>query len=314
MGVDFTYRNTRLSNNRSVVSSYWIQQTDNPGIDSEDMALHADIDFPSNDSWFANVTLEEVQENFDPRLGFANRTGVRQYDGQIGNNWIFRNHPVLRRYRTQLSATQFNYLDTGDMQSRSFNWQAINLQNLRGDMLNINLEKEEQVLLPGERAPLARLGVVIPPGEYDLDSYQILLNLNQSRPLSAGFRVKIGDYYGGRVRELQNRIDWQPNPRLSFNLSYRYNTYDMPDKTVDTRVIEFENVITFSPALSLVNLVQYENVSDIVGFNARLRWNMRSGQDVWFVLGHGMRDEDEDGHFTDQDTTATFRIRYTFRF
>jgi len=314
MGVDFTYRNTRLSNNRSVVSSYWIQQTDNPGIDSEDMALHADIDFPSNDSWFANVTLEEVQENFDPRLGFANRTGVRQYDGQIGNNWIFRNHPVLRRYRTQLSATQFNYLDTGDMQSRSFNWQAINLQNLRGDMLNINLEKEEQVLLPGERAPLARLGVVIPPGEYDLDSYQILLNLNQSRPVSAGFRVKIGDYYGGRVRELQNRIDWQPNPRLSFNLSYRYNTYDMPDKTVDTRVIEFENVITFSPALSLVNLVQYENVSDIVGFNARLRWNMRSGQDVWFVLGHGMRDEDEDGHFTDQDTTATFRIRYTFRF
>ena len=62
----------------------------------------------------------------------------------------------------------------------------------------------------------------------------------------------------------------------------------MPDMKADTRVIEFENVITFSPALSIVNLIQYENVSNTLGFNARLRWNLQSGQDIWFVLSHGM--------------------------
>lgn len=313
-GVDFTYRNTRLNNNRSITSTYWIQQTDNPGIDSKDMALHADIDYPSNDSWFANAKFEEVQANYDPRLGFANRTGVRQYNGQLGRNWIFRNHPFIRRYRTDFTATQFNYLDTGDVQSRTFEWQAINLQNLRGDELHIDITNDKQVLLPGERAPLARLGVVIPPGEYDSNTYQALVSLSQSRPFSVGFRTKVGDYYGGSFRELQSRVDWSASPRLSFKLSWRYNTYNMPDKEVDTRVTTFENVITFNPALSLVNLIQYENVSDTIGFNARLRWNREAGQDVWLVLGHGMRDEDEDGSFTDLESSLTLKVRYTFRY
>tara|TARA_R100001143_G_scaffold63561_1_gene71904 strand:+ start:411 stop:2627 length:2217 start_codon:yes stop_codon:yes gene_type:complete len=314
LGVDFTYRNTRLSNNRNVVSTFWVQQTDNPGIETEDMAWHADIDFPSNDSWYASATIEEVQENFDPRLGFANRTGVRQYDGEIGNNWIFRDHPFLREITTEFSATQYDYLDSGDLQSRTLEWNPANFENLRGDQLNIEISNERQVLLPGERAPLARLGVIIPPGEYDFTRYQAFYSTSQSRPFSYGFRVQLGDYYSGRARELQNRIDWRPSSRLSFNLSYNYNTYDMPGQTVDTRVIEFENVLTFSPSLSIVNLIQYENVSDSIGFNSRLRWNLQSGQDIWFVLGHGMRDEDEDGHFTDTESTATFKIRYTLRY
>lgn len=314
MGLDFTYRNTQLANNRTIVSNFWAQQTDNPGLDGQDSAWYLDFDFPSNDSWYFSARIEEVGENFDPRLGFSNRNGARQLYGVVGNNWIFSNRPNLRKISASLSGIQYNYLDNNDLQNKIVYWNVITAESQAGDEVQINISDQIQVLRPGERAPLARLGVVIPPGQYGYTRYQLNLSSSEARPFSASLNSTVGDYYNGRSWESTAGVNWKPNAHLAFDFSYEYTQYDMPGISVDTRVVEFENVITFSPSLSIVNLIQYENVSDTIGFNSRLRWNLQSGQDIWFVLGHGMRDEDEDGNFTDLDTTATMKVRYTLRY
>lgn len=314
IGVDFTYRNTQLANNRSFVSNFWIQQSDNPGVDGNDSAWYLDFDYPSSDSWYISARVEEVEENFDPRLGFSNRSGARQYFATIGDNHILINNPLLQKISYSLSGIQYNYLDNGDLQNRNFYLNALTLESPGGDEFQFNISDQVQVLRPGERAPLAGLGVIIPPGEYEYTRYQLNLSSSESRPFSVSLDGTVGDYYSGRSWESEAGVNWKPNANLSFDFSYEYTQYDMPGQTVDTRVVEFENVITFSPSLSIVNLIQYENVSDTIGFNSRLRWNLQSGQDIWFVLGHGMRDEDEDGDFTDLESTATFKIRYTLRY
>ncbi|MBN4075899.1 hypothetical protein JYU22_04905, partial [Gammaproteobacteria bacterium AH-315-E17] len=314
LGADFTYRNSRLPNNRNIRATLWGLQTDNPGLDSNDRAWHADVDFPSNDSWYANAKIEEIQANFDPRLGFSNRSGVRQYNGEIGNNWIFRDRGRLQKISSSVEVTQYNYLDNGDVQSRNLDLELFSLESVAGDQLSMTIKREKQVLRPGERAPLSRLGVIIPAGEYNYTRYEPSLEFSQSRPLSLELSGGFGDYYTGTSWDVSSTVGWRPSKYLSFNLSYEYSQFDMPDLNADTRVIEFENVITFSPGLSIVNLIQYENVSNTLGFNARLRWNLQSGQDIWFVLSHGMNDLDEDGHFSDVQTSATFKIRYTMRY
>tara|TARA_R110000824_G_scaffold7892_3_gene35748 strand:- start:97413 stop:99776 length:2364 start_codon:yes stop_codon:yes gene_type:complete len=314
MGADFTYRNTRLPNNRNLRATLWALQTDNPGIDSDDRAWQIDVDFPSNNSWYTSAKIEEVQANFDPRLGFVNRKGVRQYNGSFGNNWIIRDHGFLQTISTELEATQYNYLSTGDVQSRTLDWNLITLNSNAGDQLSLSISREKQVLLPGERAPLRQLGVIIPTGEYNYTRYNPSITFSQSRPLSLELSGGIGDYYTGSSWDAASTLGWRPSKYLSFNFTYEYSQYDMPGMKANTRVMEFENVITWSPALSLVNLIQYENVSDTLGFNARLRWNLRSGQDIWFVLSHGMNDLDEDGDFSDVQSSATFKVRYTLRY
>ncbi|PCJ39790.1 MAG: hypothetical protein COA71_12955 [SAR86 cluster bacterium] len=314
LGADFTYRNSRLPNNRNIRATFWALQTDNPGLDSNDGAWHVDVDFPSNDSWYSNAKIEEVQANFDPRLGFSNRSGVRQYNGEIGNNWIFRDRGRLQKISSSLEATQYNYLDNNDVQSRILDLSLFSLESIAGDQLSMTIKREKQVLRAAERAPLSRLGVIIPPGEYNYTRYEPSIEFSQSRPLSLEFSGGFGDYYTGTSWDVSSTVGWRPSKYLSFNLSYEYSQFDMFDMKADTRVIEFENVITYSPALSLVNLIQYENVSNTLGFNARLRWNLQSGQDIWFVLSHGMNDLDEDGHFSDVQTSATFKVRYTLRY
>ena len=210
LGADFTYRNSRLPNNRNIRTTFWALQTDNPGIDSNDGAWHVDVDFPSNDSWYANGKVEEVQANFDPRLGFSNRSGVRQYQGEIGNNWIFRDRGRLQKISSSFDATQYNYLDTGDVQSRELDLELFNLESIAGDQLSMSIKREKQVLQAGERAPLSRLGVIIPPSEYNYTRYEPSLEFSQSRPLSLELRGGYGDYYTGTSWDVSSTLGWRP--------------------------------------------------------------------------------------------------------
>lgn len=313
LGVDYTYR-TRFGSNRSLDAEFWVQKSDNPGIDSDDMAWNVHVNLPSRNSWYAAARVQEVQENYDPRLGFSNRTGVRHYAASGGNYWIFRGHPWLQQVQAALAYTRYDYLDTGDLQSSEWDWNLFRITAQSGDEISADIKWKEEVLRPGDRAPLARLGVVIPAGEYEFTEYSFMVTTVGSRSWDVRLRGDFGDYYTGEKLGLAPVISWRPNRHLSFSLNYNFDRYEMPDATVYTRVISFTNEIAFSPSLSLVNLIQYENVSDSVGFNSRFRWNIRAGQDVWFVLGHNMEDPDEDGDFTRVETSASAKISYTLRY
>ena len=52
--------------------------------------------------------------------------------------------------------------------------------------------------------------------------------------------------------------------------------------------MSFENEIAFNSKMSLVTLAQFDNVSDEIGINARFRYNLAAGQDIWFVINHNM--------------------------
>jgi len=314
LGLDFTYRNTRIGNNRDFEVQFWMQKSDNPGIDSDDMAWNVHLNLPSRNSWYAAARVQEVQENYDPRLGFANRTGVRHYAASVGDYWIFRGHPWLQQVQASLNYTRYDYLDSGDLQSSEWDLNLFRITAQSGDELVADIKWKDEVLRPGERAPLSGLGVVIPPGEYKFTEYSFSMNTEGSRSWDVRLRGDYGDYYTGEKLGIAPTLSWRPNRHLSFSLDYNFDRYEMPDATVYTRVASFTNEIAFSPSLSLVNLIQYENVSDSLGFNSRFRWNIRAGQDVWFVIGHNMVDQDEDGKFARVETSASAKISYTLRY
>ena len=49
--------------------------------------------------------------------------------------------------------------------------------------------------------------------------------------------------------------------------------------------------------LSWVNLIQWDNGTDILGINSRLHWAPQAGRDFYLVLNHSLQDLDEDGTF-----------------
>ena len=72
----------------------------------------------------------------------------------------------------------------------------------------------------------------------------------------------------------------------------------------------------FSPFMYLVNNVQYDSVSGVLGWQARYRWIVRPGNDVFIVYTHNWV-EDPFGpsdRFLTLDRRAAAKVVYTKRF
>lgn len=318
LGLDFNYRNTRLANNRSIEGWFWVQKSDNVGLDGDDVAWSIALGMPSQKGWEIGGQIHEAQENYEPRLGFANRTGVRLYSTRIGHRWINDESRWLQRITSRLSFNRWEYLDTDLLQSQRISWNLVDVRTASNDNLGISLTTQKETLLDGEN-PLNRLGFDISPGEYNYDRWSANLRSSNHRPVSMGLRMDGGDYYNGERYGISPSINWQINNHIALELDVDYTKYKFFGEEATVRQITLENVIAFNASWSLSSLVQYDNLSDDVGINSRLHYNRAAGQDFWLVLNHNMHrfdQEDEeyrDDNFRSIDTLVALKFRYTFR-
>jgi hypothetical protein len=97
-------------------------------------------------------------------------------------------------------------------------------------------------------------------------------------------------------------------------LSYEYDDIDLPQGSFDVRLVRVGFDIAFSSTLSWVNLIQYDNLSEVAGINMRLHWIPEAGREVYFVINHNVADPDRDNNFHSTLSDVTAKINYTFRF
>jgi hypothetical protein len=314
-GADFQYRNTRLGANRSAEGRFWVQKSTVDGLDGDDLAWSATVGLPSRLGWEGGVQVQEVGRNFDPAMGFANRTGIRLYGGDLGFRRNRDGDVFFREVSHGLEVERWEYLDTGFIQTQEIKADMLSLRSRAGDFVRFTATFWKEGLLPGEQ-PLDSIGIDIPAGEYSFERWRTFIRTARHRPLTFQLRYEDGAYFNGDRFQLNPEIDWRPNKYLRFKLAYDYNKFEFPgNQSAITRQITFENEISFNSKMSLVTLAQYDNVSDDIGINSRFRYNLSAGQDIWFVINHNMsRDVAIDDRFHNTQSVAAAKIRYTFRY
>jgi hypothetical protein len=127
-----------------------------------------------------------------------------------------------------------------------------------------------------------------------------------------------GDFYGGTRVNINGDLTWRPTAHFRTSVGYNYNEIELPQGNFETRLVRLGFDIVFSSTLSLVNLVQYDNVSHTAGINVRLHWIPEPGREVYFVVNQGLDHALEpnlvDREFRTLQTDATVKMNYTFRF
>ena len=313
VGVDYIYRNTRLGASRSMEGQFWVQKSDNEGVGGDDMAWNVALGFPAQRGFEGGLQVHEVQENYDPALGFANRTGVRLYSGKLGHRWLTTESRLLQRFNTEVEYKRWEFLDTGDVQTEELAFNALNFLSRAGDFTRLAYAFHKEGLLPGEQ-PLEDLGISIPAGEHSFERYIWFIRTARHRGLSFQMRFDDGGFFNGDRFHVRPEVEWRPNEHLYFRLRYDYNKFEFPDAEAITRLISFENDVVFNSKLSIRTIAQYDNISDDIGINTRFRYNRAAGQDFWFVLNHNMTEDPIEDRFRSVQTSAAAKIRYTFRF
>ena len=70
----------------------------------------------------------------------------------------------------------------------------------------------------------------------------------------------------------------------------------------------------FSPFVSLVNDIQYDSQSAVLGWQGRFRWILTPGNDLYVVYTHNWLDQPLLDRFATLDRRLASKILYTYRF
>jgi hypothetical protein len=310
VGFDFRYQNTTLGDGKAIQGELWYQQSDTEGMDGDDASYGLRMAAPNNEGWRGEFNYQQIQENFNPALGFVNRSNIEATEAQFG--YTFRpDHAWIRSVETGMNYENYEILTTGMVDTQQLFVELFELETNAGDGYGLQYNRERQVLV--EDFEIVD-GVIIPVGDYEYGALGIEISGAEQRAFAPSIEVSSGDFFNGDITSIEAGIEWRPNNKLFLNLEYEYNDVELPAGDFVTRLIQVRANYAFNVRWSWVNLIQYDNESSEVGINSRLRWNPRSGQDFYLVINHGFDAERAFRNLSSVESQVSLKYTHTFRF
>ena len=289
-------------------------RSQNEGVSNRDGSYGLSAEYP-NDLVRFEFFWREIQENFEPALGFAPRTNVRQE--RIGGAYRPRPKDFLgvRQMTHQVSLTRFTRLDHGQTESWNLYVVPVNWQFNSGDRIQLNLNYEFERLF--DFFPISRAaGVMLPPGgEYRFLRYGAQLVSAPKRRLEAQLRWQFGEFWSGRASEIQTTVQYKLPPRLVVSFTTNQTFARLAEGSFVARVMTWQVNFSASPFLSFSNLIQFDNATRNLGWQSRTRWILKPGNDLFIVFSQGWLQDTQGGfRYSAQESKLSTKFQYTFRF
>ena len=137
--------------------------------------------------------------------------------------------------------------------------------------------------------------ITIPEGRYFMYSPSIYINSPQKSSLRADIFGQFLDFYGGDRITVAPGITYIFNRHLTAQAAYEMNHIRFPEKFSDngkslylSHLVSLNLSVFLSSKFSVKLLSQYDNLSNSLGSNLRLRYNPREGTDLYIVYNSGM--------------------------
>ncbi len=163
----------------------------------------------------------------------------------------------------------------------------LNFRSQAGDHYETNYAPEFQRLAePFEIAP----GVVIPAGSYQFHRFRVQLESSDGRPLAVGATAWFGGFYDGHLTQLEGFVHWtESSGHLQLGLAVENDYGYLPEGNFIFRLWQLKTIYAFNPDVLLSAFVQYDSESRDLGMNARLRWTVKPGNDLFVVWNRGWK-------------------------
>jgi hypothetical protein len=262
------------------------------------------------------LTFKEFGDGLDPELGFLPRPGTRWYTAGLS----YQPRPQqgwwagwVRQFKFELEPQVITDL-RGTTQSWSVFTAPVNVEMQSGDGFELNWQPQYEVLTaPFEISE----GVVIPPGPYRFDRFRVEVGTSLHRPWQIGTEVWFGTFYSGRMTEWEQSVSYTtPEGHLQLGFSMENVFGYLPQGHFIERLFQLKAVYAFTPDLILSYYAQYDNDSDNLGVNARLRWTIQPGTDLYVVWNHNWEHPVGSENWwtmTPVSDQAVVKLRYTWR-
>jgi Domain of unknown function (DUF5916)/Carbohydrate family 9 binding domain-like len=264
-GVDANFRFFR-----ALSINAFFTKSDSPGISDGELAGKGSI------SWNANLlhtqySLLSVGDNFRDDVGYIKRTGIRKHFLDFG----VRPRPErLRRYgirEIHPHARANIYTDQHNETVTHSDHVAFTVYFENGATIEYALDPRfERITTPFQVRPDQAFAV----GSYRWNEYDLLIETNHSRPMSASIELLTGGFWSGRQRTARVGVVFRPSYHFSFDTALQRSDIDLPFpmRAFTTNLLTSRVGYAFSTRRFLDTLLQYN--TDLRQFSANVRFDL----------------------------------------
>ncbi len=315
-GIDFRYRNSRLPGGRALQAFAYYQESQSARVEGEGAAYGVGLSFPNNEGWRGAYVYKAIGRHFSPALGYVNQTDMNDHALDFGYRHFLAPGRWFRSVYTAFDGYRAEYLDDGSVNSQNLGLR-VSANNNSGDNLFARLMTNQEVLRDPfviYRAADASRQVSLAPGVYHFDEGMLGLELADQRLVSGRLTTRWGQYFDGTRWQQNADLVIRPNRHLGLGVQYTQNRIALPAGDFTTRLFGLQTRIAFTNTLSWSTLLQYDNVSELMGVNSRLHWIPEAGKQIFVVLNYGLADPDRDNRFQSVSADLSMRVNYTLRY
>ncbi len=308
-GVDLKIATANLFNRgKNFRSLLYGSKTSTPGRKGDDPFWGGEIVYP-NDLLYLWYRARYVGKNYFPALGFMRRTGVRE--SAMGSN--FRPRPrfwKMRQVSFRFYYTQYFNLVEKQIESRQFKSTPFEVEFNSGEHFTYVFTPDfERLFKPFE----IRKGIAIPTSAYWFYRHRFSFETAQTRPFAFKIDGETGSFYSGGSRELSPQFTWRKDSHVTTSFELQQYWVNLREGRFRTRLALLKLSYAFNPSLTFSNFVQYDTDSRNLGLQSRLRWMIRPGNELFFVVNHAWQYNNFD-RFEAILSNVRAKLNYTFRF
>ncbi len=276
-----------------------------------------------NQPWSGHVSYREFGNAFNPAVGFNARDGFRRLQPSIGYSIQTPHSPIIREieFEFQHELLADLGLRLGDLFDAR---ETVNNElTLNNELTFLDLEFESGEALSSSVGhtvewldrvfDIRRDGsILVPPGRYRLWNWEVEAESAPFRPVSAEVEFDHRAFWTGTRTDYGVETTLRPGPGLSLSGLWRHSNVNLAEGRFRTNLVRATAGIDPTPSLSFTTNVQYDNLSEVLGLYARLRWILQPGSDLFLVYTHNWLNDPT--RLRPLSSEGTAKLTYSYRF
>ena len=218
---------------------------------------------------------------------------------------------MIRQWFFELRMTSYWNMN-GELESRQIFTAPVNFQTESGEHVEFNITPNREVL-PGNFE--VSEGVVIPEGDYRFVNYKFEISSASFRKIQFDFEYGFGPFYNGHYTDTETELTLKINGYASLQAGANLVRGDLPQGKFSENVYFSKINLYLTPDLGINNYIQFDDISNQVGYNGRFFWQIRPGNIIYLVYNSNIkRHFDPESRFRLTEDQVLFKIQMSIRF
>ncbi len=227
-------------------------------------------------AWHVYGEFVDLQEHFNPEVGFVPRVGIRT--SKFHGEW----NPRPGRWNVRMFDPMWNVTYTTDQHNRLLTRRIHNMVGTyfeNGSSVTVFYNDHfEQLDVP---FPIRNTGVTVPAGAYRFGEWVFSYQSDPSRRLYARTRFSPQTFFDGTRVDLQATAGLRATSRVSAEGVFNRSDVDLPWGEFVADLASLRLDLTLSPRVTLRSLSQYNSLTGELSNSIRFNWIYSPGSDVY---------------------------------